>query len=364
MPLFQKPNHFARILRADMDSDDTSRDRALAEQGIERIPTRDLPRMKAMAEIKVNRDMTVEEQLAAQGVDDPTKGITAAPPPPDVDRIEAGTPPPPAPTRAPSTSKADPSTIAAQFGDEPVPLEALDGLKVKVKVDGVLKELTVAELRRTVQLDGAAFNRLQEATDLLNKAKAMQPGDNPGGSPPAGDDKGKPGSETPPRDQSVNALVTALFAGDTDAATSALGNLLSPQQAQVDPAQIARTVKQQLSTEEAIEEFKGSYSDVASDPFLASIADRFFEQAQAADPQKSFADLLTEAGEATRKWVKGAAGAGTTERSDAKPEGKKLKDKSLIDNVSGVGGRNANPEPAVQSRSDVIANMRKARGLE
>jgi hypothetical protein len=372
MPLFLKPLHTERILRN--TDDDTSRDRALAEQGIERIPTRELPRMQAMAAIKPKRDglEDVDAQLAAQGVDDPTRGAATPPPPPPPplptaeprrdDLTATAPPPPPVATPAPPAGKTTGAEdLLAQLGGEPLPLEALD--KLTVKVAG--KVITVAEARRTMQLDGAAFARLEEATRLLNEAKGLQATGAPAVSPPAGDDTSKQAKETPPRDETVTALVTALFAGDTEAATAAMGNLLSPQQARVDPAAIAQQVKQQLSTEDALEEFKGSYSDIASDPFLASVADNFFAQAKAADPQKSFSALLAEAGNATRDWVRSKAGVSTTERSGEDTSGKKLKkDKTQIDNVGGVGGRNATPEPRILTASEKIEAMRKQRGLE
>ena len=75
---------------------------------------------------------------------------------------EAGTPEP-QPTQD--------QQIAAQLEAAP---EDISKMRVKVKIDGVESEVTIEEMQRQYQKNGAAERRLEEATRLLNEARASQ----------------------------------------------------------------------------------------------------------------------------------------------------------------------------------------------
>lgn len=363
------------------------------DAGPVQLPPDQHPRFLELERIGKKSDDAVVNELLAQGADPAFIGIASAPPPPDPTAAPAApiqAPPPnvsapPAATAAPSASPAPTSTPApgvdfsallANAGNEPIPLDALDSLRVRVRVDGQMRDMTVADMRRTVQLDGAAQKRLEEATRLLDQARALAKegggsegsAGSPPASPPVGDDGGDKPGNTPARDPRVTKLVNALFVGDENAAAEVVGQLFTQPKggANVDPntiaGQLAPMIRQQLSNEDAMTVFKRDFKDIVGDPFLAEVADRYLAEELAAG--QPYADALGKAGAATRDWLasKGLKGTTTEPPAGSDLDGK-LKQKQEIDNVSGANARAHTEEPRVESRSETIAEMAKARGI-
>ncbi|MBP7966154.1 MAG: hypothetical protein KAZ23_01955 [Burkholderiaceae bacterium] len=344
------------------------------------------PRMQAMAAIEADNERRIHDQLVAEGLDPGFKpgeqGRTTAieedPP------IETAPRPTPAPTAAPTPPAPAPAAtqgtkakakslspeLLAQFGDEPIPFEALDQIKVRVPVDGEMREMTLHDVRRTVQLDGAAQKRLQQANELMKEAQQRTASATPvPTAPPVGVAPAPASRESAPASttEEVNNLVSALFNGDEDTAKVLLGQILAGSQQAADPASLAQqaaaTVRQQLSVDEANSAFRSAYSDIVGDQHLARAADGFYDEVMAEFPHKSYAEVLMEAGQRTRDWMASKGIKTATGSASGSTRQEKQQRKERIDEVRSLNRTPANQEVREPTPSEVIAEMRKERGL-
>lgn len=353
------------------------------------------PRMQAMAAIAEKHESDIEQQLAAEGLssrvthaegETPSAAEEAqrarAAEEAERQRVlaEAGQTTDGAPRTTPAEGKparrpaaaVDPQLLE-QLGTEPLPMEAFDSLKVRVKIDGEEQVMTIFDLRRAAQLDGAASKRLQHANELLRQAQAAVAAGTSRQPPPVGVEGKSGAGDHSPASQDVTAaaegLVDALFVGDKAAAVATVTQLLKGAQPaqQLDVAAAARQAiaeeKQKLSQEEAEAQFRSDFKDVVKDPILTSAADAFYEEVIAEDPQKSYAEALTEAGNRTRQWLASRTGTPATGPSHATPRQKKLEAKQGLDEPRGLSRTEVKVETPIPTHTDVIAQMRAARGL-
>lgn len=247
--------------------------------------------------------------------------------------------------------------------------DGLDKTMVRVKVDGVEQEIPVADVVRSYQKDAAAQARLNEATRILDEARrtAAQPA-----KPPAQvDDNGgnadttvKPGSE-----ETIKGFVDALFEGDTEAAVAAFAKLglntgrsdgatldLEQVQAQLTPA-----IKQQLIDDSALERFEKANADLAADPHLVSVTNGFI-QAEV-NGGKPYAEALEAGAKRTRDWLASiGAAAPRSEPAPGAHQPSKLERKAGIDEVQALNRTANTTQDAPASTSNVIAEMKRARG--
>lgn len=367
----------------ELDDEKRADDEARARQR----PEND-PRTQALDAIAAANEVRIEEQLAAEGLSsrtpvgevDPASSSSGAGDGgehPGEGGEHPGDHPTVTPARRARAPAVDPQLLA-QLGTEPLPMEALDGLRVRFKVAGKERVMTLQELRREAQLDGAAQTRLEEATTLLRQAQeatARLPAATPAapGQPPVGVERQPAPGDSGTASQDVTAiaknLVQSLFVGDEEAATATVVQLLARQNAPMDPTAIALrlvpAVRQQLSQEEAEAQFRSDFKDIVADPHLVTAADTFYAQVVQQDPQKPYAEALAEAGTMTRDWiakvsgVKPATGPGT-----GSTRAEKLQAKERIDNVRALSRTEGSHDEPIQTASQVIAEMRKARGLE
>lgn len=259
--------------------------------------------------------------------------------------------------------------------DSKILTDGLDKTMVRVKVDGVEREVSVAEMQRTFQKNEAADKRLAEATRLLREAQEAQlraqtenaltnvkkPSDtanNTDTTSTATEDEAGLGKE----------FLKSLFEGDEDKALAALTKLTAGRQASapiLDEAELAKkltpAIKQQLVVESASDKFKADYPDIVGDPYLANVADGFLDSF--IQEGKPFAEALEAAGKKTRDWLHEKAGVKKTEPERTTTRNEKLDRKSAIDNVTGTTVKAVTNEEPVASASQTIAEMRKARGL-
>lgn len=338
------------------------------------------PRMLAMAAIAAKHEADIDDQLAAEGLssrvtageqtvnDDRTTGAVE-----DTTQVQQRTQQQddgarPQTKPAPAAKKGPAQVDLQAFGTDPVPMEALDNLRVKVKIDGVEKTMTMQELRRSAQIDGAAMARLEQANELLRTAREAATTAKP--QPPVGVEGNGGSGDSSATSEDVTAaaegLVDALFVGDKTAAVETVKKLLQgaqPARQQVDTGAITTAVRQQLSQEEAEAQFRSDFKDVVSDPSLVIVADRFFAEAQAADPQKSYGELLAEAGNSTRAWLGRHSPNPATGQSKRTSRQEKLEAKGALDEPASLSRTEVKDEPVIESHSDVIAKMRAQRGL-
>ena len=262
-----------------------------------------------------------------------------------------------------STDVPEVDQLQAQLDDSPRLLsDGLDKMLVKVKIDGVEREVTVDEMQRQFQKNGAAERRLEEATRLLNEARQAKP--------PATLDAPSAGVDSTPTpeggDEEGKAFLAALFDGDEEKALAALKKFgigwQQPTQTESElVAQLTPQVKQQLVVENALERFAVDYADIVGDPHLASLADTYLEADVAAG--MPFTEALVVAGQKTRDWLV-SKGVNPIEPTPTMDRNTKLERKARIDKIPALNTKTTTVEEPVQSATDVIREMRKARGLE
>ena len=254
------------------------------------------------------------------------------------------------------------SQVEQQMQTEPPQAqpEGLDKMLVRVKIDGVESEVTVAEMQRQYQKNGAAERRLEEATRLLNEARAASP---PVGFAPAATSNDI--QTTPGGDEEGKAFLAALFDGDEEKALAALkavgfGRPQPTPTTQQLAAQLTPAIKQQLVVDSALERFEATYADVMADPYLEGMAADFIKQEMEAG--MPFVDALDVGGKRTRDWL-ASKGVTAPTPNPTTDRNTKLERKAGIDVIPALNSKATTVEEPEQSATDVINEMRKARGL-
>lgn len=267
----------------------------------------------------------------------------------------------------PGAQHQDVDQVALQSGGTQGQPQDLSKLMVKVKIDGQEREVSVADMQRQYQINGAAEVRLQQATRLLNEARARA-----AAAPPVGSDarQGNGDSAAAPENQpTAKEIVQALFTGSEEEATQAVQKLLAGRSTPVAPThdpeqlveQLAPVLKQQLVVESALDKFMAANADIVQDPHLVDLTNRFLEAEVAGG--KPYPEALQAAGEQTRGWLARMGVKPAAEPAPTTPRDKKLERKAAMDNLPALNQTAASTQEPPQSASDVIAQMRKARGL-
>ena len=255
--------------------------------------------------------------------------------------------------------------------------------KRKVKVDGQELEVTDDDLVREYQKGRTADRRLELAADerKRNEAESAKLAADRaefertravagGPAKPAGSAE-QDSQATPFGDDEAKKLYEDLVSGDEDAAVKAIKKLTQTQTQgrpaeAIPPEQIAARVRQQIQWEDAQGAFAKDYSDIIADPLLSQIASNTL--AETLKTSQSYDQAFREAGDRTRAWVRGARG-GPAQAEGGRPppdpgQAEKLARKERIDNPTAINARAAGkPQETVASPSQVIKEMRQARGL-
>jgi len=132
-----------------------------------------------------------------------------------------------------------------------------------------------------------------------------------------------------------------------------LGRTIAQQRAQT---QREKQWAYQKSMEDAVKWFDGEYPDIANAPELRSIADNRTIDLTQEHPDWSPKQIIQEAAETTRQWAKEFLSPDKNERATRK---KKLTQHPKAASASSKIGED---EPAPQSASDIIQEMKHARG--
>lgn len=251
--------------------------------------------------------------------------------------------------------------LAAQLAtDAPTMLaDGYDKYRVKVKIDGQESDVSLDEVLRQYQKNGAADKRLADATRLLEEAKKTT------AAPTA-----KPEPETKPASnpEAENEFIAAMFSGDEETARKAFREAVNqgrpekpiPTVAEI-VAAAAPALKQQLVVESAWEKFQTDYAEIAVDPYLRAKADELLSaEVERGTPLDKAFDL---AGKGTRDWLSsktGVAPTGTTTPTTARNE--RLERKAGIDSIPATSAKAVVAQEREPNHSDIVAEMRAARG--
>jgi len=255
-------------------------------------------------------------------------------------------------------------------------VEDLDQTLVKIKVDGVEREVPLAELVRTAQKHEAADKRLAEATRLLQEAEAKRrEAEAPQQAQPApaaqAPEQAKPDSSDKvrqDREQKAKEFLEAMFHGDEDRATQILAGLMPesppPQETATrapDPEELAAQVEASLERRSALKQFASAYPEVLKDTDLAALAD--MKLARRLAQGEPFSQALMSIGEElyTKTDLKTPAAAAQETPPATPSQTERVERKKAADVVRGRSASTASTQEAPPSPSDVIKQMQEAR---
>ena len=246
---------------------------------------------------------------------------------------------------------------------------------LRVKVDGVQKDIPIDKVKAVLQKNMAADQRLEEAAfrqqnlakweqQLLSREQALKsttPQGKPEGEPP--EDKIK---------EKIQTAVDKLYDGDTDDAVEALTGLFQErsQTPTLDPHRISeqatQNVMQTLRKNEREREvktsklqFENEYAELVSNPELYDIADKKTITLMQQHPDWTPTQVIMEAGRQTQQWVntiKGDSGSHTTRLQ------RKTNLQGLPKTQGSVAYQPPEPKQGPTKPVDVIREMRHARG--
>lgn len=250
--------------------------------------------------------------------------------------------------------------------------------KLTVKVDGKEMSIGEAELVRGYQKDATASLRLEEAAQARKDLEAeraqlaeeraeierMRAGGTAQPDPaPDGDSQATPIGE----DADAKKIYDDLVSGDEEAAVKAIEKLTKGRQTEaIPPEQIAARVRQQIAWEDAQRRFAEDFTDISADELLRQIASNTLKETL--KTSQSYDQAFREAGERTRAWARKVGGRSAQGDGGQRPEppglAEKQSRKERIDNPTVIDARaGGKPKEQVESPTDVIAQMRKDRGL-
>lgn len=220
----------------------------------------------------------------------------------------------------------------------------------KLKVDG--QEVDVEEEKiieagiRALQKESAADKRLEEATRLLREVEARQ----------QAVQQQPVQQEQPSIKLDAQTIAWALEHGDEEQKAYAVSQLLGRNEAT--PEQIYQSVEQKVldtvDFRNASDWFFSEYPDIVKDPNLATLAAAEENRLRAMGDNRPRKELYKAIGDSLRTW----RGGPKVESLEVKKE-----KKSKIVNIPSASARKVEPEePPEPSASEVIAEMRKARG--
>ena len=259
-----------------------------------------------------------------------------------------------------------------QAAPKPKLVEDLDQTLVKIKVDGVEREVPLSELVRTAQKHEAADKRLADATRLLQEAEARKREAEAQPAPtPQAPEQAKPDNvekTRQDREQKAKEFLEAMFHGDEDRATQILAGLMPesppPQETATeapDPEELAAQVEASLERRSALKQFSTAYPEVLKDADLAALAD--MKLARRLAQGEPFSQALMSIGEElyTKTGLKRTEAA-TPETPPATPsQTERVERKKAADTVRGRSASTASTQEAPPSVSDVIKQMQEQR---
>lgn len=281
-----------------------------------------------------------------------------APPPPAADADEAV---PPEPADEPAEKQA-PEPKTEPEPDDFLALDTVGKKRIKLKIDGEDRVLTLEDALREIQKKGAADKRLEESTRLVNEAKALFEQARTSNPPQPSQDAA---ALQPPLDEDVAAVVRAIRTGTDEEAHYAARQWdqhIRSEKAILPAADIRALVNDAVDFRSSAEWVKHEYADLFGDTRLAAMfADADERQVQSAD-KRPYRERYIEIGDSLRGWrdslVRPQDTAARTleakrERKAAvvTPTAASVKDQLPI-------AEDATDDPVV----DVIANIAKARG--
>lgn len=236
-------------------------------------------------------------------------------------------------------AEAEIARLAAETEEEP----AKTPERIKRTIGGKEYNLTLDEwLARASKIENADLY-LAEAARLRNEQTV------------------KAVSTAPTEQQLVEddlAIARAIQMGTEEEAVAALKKLRQAGPS-VSPADIARTIDERLTFNDAIKQFRTQFKDIAGDPTLNQMAMDTDAKLIAQGDRRPYEERYAEIGENIRGWVK------TLAKTTSTPGAAKLERKAAVDSVPKGAAKKAESgaeEEKEETVQDIIAQMAASRG--
>jgi hypothetical protein len=227
--------------------------------------------------------------------------------------------------------------------------------KHKIKVNGKELELTTEELVQRAQKVESADEYLKEASrkmreaDLVKEAKPTLP---------STEDVAAKAMED------RRALVRAIQMGTEDEAMEAIEKLQSRNVPSVSADDVARTVDERLTFNDAVSRFQKDYKDLAEDPVLLNIVLQRDKELIAQGDKRSYQERYEDIGNSVRTWKEALTKTATPEPE--KPVSDKQARKASAPAVPQGAGTKApaavQDEDKEETSAEIISKMAKSRG--
>jgi hypothetical protein len=308
----------------------------------------------------------------------------------------------------------EPSSLPKKYEDDPLAdfIEMQNGQPmVKAKVNGQDRLIPLADAKRQLQIGTAAEVRMQAAAKMESDAKALLAKVSAGEAALSARMKAasqKPAVPAQPdlTDEDLlneaKDIFNTAFSGTEEEAAGKLAKTLAKiqkaatskaqPQVQIDANAVARqaasmvygTISAESRKKDVAASFKGfkdSYPEIVGDPMLFKMADDISDQIEKEHPDWSASQIMDEAGQRTRDWVKGLTGGKTDtgKKPTSKTPGDQNSPSVTLDTQTrqerkaglvrmptpAAGATHHTPEPVSeddQSPQEAFLQLKKARG--
>lgn len=258
-------------------------------------------------------------------------------------------------------------------GDEDLVTIVVDGVEKQVPRDQVYEHGI-----RALQKESAADKRLAEAAEKMKAAteyerRVQQQVESQLRTQQKKDNDGEPLSKK--QDEEIRAkarkIIDKILDGNEDEAAAALAEAMSgrgnstPSIDQNTLAkEVAQKVQRDMDAQAGIAALNEQYAHIAQDTQLWNMADQETLKVQAEHPDWKPSKVILEAAKRVDSWVKSVGGGQTKSSDTPAPTGKQERKRTTEKLRTAASAKvPAEPEKRPPTRSEVVANMRKRRGL-
>jgi len=227
--------------------------------------------------------------------------------------------------------------------------------KIKLKVNGKEEEVTLEELIERAQKGEGAEEKFKEAARLRAEAEELR----------------KQNSAPQPSQEDVaanaleerRALVRAIQMGTEDEAMAAIEKLQKTNTPSVSPDDVARTIDERLTFNDAVNRFKSEYKDIVSDPVLLDLVLDRDRKLLAKGDKRGYWDRYESIGKEVRAWMQDKTKATTPAPTpDKDKQQRKASAPAVPKGASTKAPEAAQDEDPELTPSEIISQMAKARG--
>jgi hypothetical protein len=262
--------------------------------------------------------------------------------------------------------------VNSQDGEDLVTI-IVDGEEQQVARDKVYEQGI-----RTLQKESAADKRLAEASQKFRdaqdyEARVRKQVEEQLRTQQRQDNEGQPLSKKQDADVKAKArqIIDKILDGNEEEAADALAEAMTGRQESTPGfdeqhlvQEAAKKVQRNLDRQTGVQQFQERYAHIVNDPNLYEMADQETIKLAKENPDWMPSKVILEAGKKVDDWLK-SVGGGPKDKSDTPPSSRKAERKRTTDNLKTAKSAKVPKEPEKRppTNSEVVARMRKSRGL-